>query len=120
VNPNDNGHTTVNLDCVAYKDVAFIPANLVHLVFYIIDPRNKNRHVVMPSKRSIIDVDGVIFKEDYNNIDETPGPSRSLQQRDQDEVISESPHIHNQHPGALKHLKKNCMDIYALKNIYIN
>jgi hypothetical protein len=54
----------------------------------------------MSSKRSIISVDGVNSKEDYNNIDETPGPSRSLQQRDQDEVIPESPHIRNQHPGA--------------------
>jgi hypothetical protein len=71
VNPNDNGHTTINLDHVAYKDNAFIPANLVHQVFYIVDPRNKNTHVFMSSKRSIIGVDGVISEEDYNNIDTT-------------------------------------------------
>lgn len=100
VNPNDFGHTTVNLDRVAYKDEEFIPANLVHQVFYIIDPRNKKRHVVMPSKRSIIGVDGVISEEDYNNIDNNPGPSCSLLGKYQDEDLPESPHIHDQHPEA--------------------
>jgi hypothetical protein len=54
----------------------------------------------MPSKRSIIGVDSVISEEDYNNIDETHGPSCSLQQREQDEVIPESPHIRDQHLEA--------------------
>ncbi|KAM0847884.1 hypothetical protein ACQ4PT_054739 [Festuca glaucescens] len=72
------------------------PANLVHQVFYIVDPRNKKRHVVMSSKRSIIGVDGVISEEGYNNIDDTSGPSCSFDVRDKDEVLPESPHIRNQ------------------------
>ena len=48
VNPNDSGHTTVNLARVGYKNEPFIPANLVHQVFYIVDPKNKKRRVVMP------------------------------------------------------------------------
>ena len=63
VNPNDSGHTTVNLKRVSYKNDPFILADLIHQVFYILDPKNKNRHVVMPSKRSIIGVDGVISEE---------------------------------------------------------
>ena len=74
VRPDDDGHTTVNLKTVAYKNDPFIPANLVHQVFYIVDPKNKRRHVVMPSKRSIIGVDGVISEEDYNQIDVVTGP----------------------------------------------
>jgi hypothetical protein len=96
VNPNDNGHTTVNLNRVAYKNEQFIPANLFHQVFYIVDPSNKNIHVVMPSKRSIIGVDVVISEEDYNNIDDTSHPFCSFDVRDEDEVLPESPHIRNQ------------------------
>ena len=59
MNLADKGQITVNLEHVAYKDEPFVPANLVHQVFYIIDPKNKNRHVVLPSKRSIMGVDGV-------------------------------------------------------------
>ena len=54
VNLADSGQITVNLERVAYKYEPFVPANLVHQVFYIVDPKNKNRHVVLPSKRSIM------------------------------------------------------------------
>jgi len=96
VRPDDDGHTTVNLNTVAYKNDPFIPANLVHQVYYIVDPKNKRRHVVMPSKRSIIGVDGVISEEDYNKIDVVPGPSCSIKQRDQDEVLPEEPYIRDE------------------------
>ena len=100
VKSDDDRHTTVNLTTVAFKNDPFIPANLVHQVFYIVDPRNKKRHVVMPSKRSIIGVDGVISEEECNNIDDTPGPSCSLPQRYQYEDLPESPQIHDQHREA--------------------
>ena len=98
VNPNDSGHTTVNLDRVGYKDEPFIPANLVHQVFYIKDLKNKKRHVVMPSKRTIIGVDGVINEDDYNKIDDITGPSCSVKRRDQDEVLPEEPYVRDQDP----------------------
>ena len=94
--PDDDGHTTVNLTTVAYKNDPFIPTNLVHQVFYIVDPKNKRRHVVMPSKRSIIGVDGVISEEDYNQIDVVPGPLCSNKQRDQDEVLLEESFIRDE------------------------
>ena len=92
MNPEENGHTTVNLDRVAHKNDQFIPANLVHQVFYIVDPKNKKKHVVMPSKRSILGVDGVISEEDYNKIDGIPGPSCSITHRDKNEVVPEEPY----------------------------
>ena len=94
--PDDDGHTTVNLTTVAYKNDPFVPANLVHQVFYIVDPKNKRRHIVMPSKRSIIGVDGVISEEDYNQMDIVPGPLCSIKQRDQDEVLPEHPYIRDE------------------------
>jgi hypothetical protein len=84
----------MNLDRLAYKNEPLISANLVHQVFYS-QPEEK-RHVVMPSKRSIIGVDVVISEEDYNNIDDTSHPFCSFDVRDEDEVLPESPHIRNQ------------------------
>ena len=76
VKPDDDGYTTVNLDrVIPSNNEPFILVQLVHQVFYIVDPKNKKRHVVMDSKRSIIGVDGVISEEEYNKIDEIPAPS---------------------------------------------
>lgn len=87
VNAKDNGQISVNLDRVAYKDEPFVPANLVHQVFYIVDPKNKKRHVVMPSKRSIMGVDGVASEEDYNRIDVIPTAFYSVTERYDDETL---------------------------------
>ena len=70
VKPDDDGYTTVNLEHMIPNDKEpYILAQLVHQVFYIVDPKNKNRHMVMESKKSIISVDGVISEEEYNRID---------------------------------------------------
>ena len=70
VKPDDDGCTTVNLDRLIPSDnEPFILAQLVHQVFYIVDPKNENKHVVMESKRSIVGVDGVISEEEYNRIE---------------------------------------------------
>ena len=93
VNLANSGHITVNLDRVAYKDDPFVPANLVHQVFYIVDPKNKNRHVVLPSKRSIMGVDGVDSAKDYNNIDVIPSAFYSVSQTYEDESLPDKPYM---------------------------
>lgn len=71
VNCKYNGHTTVNLKKVAYKNDPFVFSQLVHQVFHIANTRNKSRHVVMPSNRNILDVDGIVDEDGYNRVEYT-------------------------------------------------
>ena len=47
-------------------------ANQVVQVFYVTDPANKKRHVVLHGKRRIVGVENVVDEEEYNQFDELP------------------------------------------------
>ena len=66
------GVTTVDLERVGYKDEPFVLANQVVQVFYVTDPANKKRHVVLNGKRRIVGVENVVDEEEYNQFDELP------------------------------------------------
>ena len=75
-------------------------ADQVHQVFYIVDPRNKKRHVVMPSKMSIVSVDGVVSGEEYNNIDKIAGPSKDPTPVAKDAFLPEQPYMRSHNRKA--------------------
>lgn len=66
------GVTTVDLECVGYKDEPFVLARQVVQVFYVTDPANKKRHVVLQGKRRIVGVENVVDEEEYNQFDDLP------------------------------------------------
>jgi hypothetical protein len=41
-------------------------------VVYILDPKDKKKHIVVPGKQRVIGVDNVEDKEEYKKFDEVP------------------------------------------------
>ena len=77
------GMTTVDLKNNGYKDETFVLAKDVTQVFYVLHMsskpmkgKNKNnepaRHIVLPGKRKIMEVEDVVDEEDYDQFDCTP------------------------------------------------
>ena len=66
------GHTCVDLKHVGYRDEPFVLANAVSQIFFVTDPSNKQRHVVVEGKRSIVGVEDVVDEEEYNRFDDFP------------------------------------------------
>ena len=64
------GLTRVNLSHVGHKDDPWVLANRVAQVFYVLNPDNEKKHIVVSGKQRIIGVDGVEDVEDYNQYDE--------------------------------------------------
>ena len=61
-----DGITTVDLNDVGYEDEPFVLARSVKQCFYVVDPSNKKRHVVMPGKRRIVGVDNIVDEDEYD------------------------------------------------------
>jgi hypothetical protein len=64
------GLTIVDLNNVGYKDDPWVLASQVAQVLYVADPVKKAKHVVVPGKQNIIEVDGINDVEDYNQYNE--------------------------------------------------
>jgi hypothetical protein len=72
--------TTVDMNRVGYKDDPFILADKqAKQVFYVLDPANSNRHVVLPSKRRIVGVGNVTDESEYDLFDEFPNFSTDIE-----------------------------------------
>uniref|UniRef100_K3Y1Q5 Uncharacterized protein n=1 Tax=Setaria italica TaxID=4555 RepID=K3Y1Q5_SETIT len=59
-----------NLANVGYKDDPWVFAERVAQVFYIIDPMNAKKHIIVSGKQRILGVEGVVDIEDYNQYKE--------------------------------------------------
>jgi hypothetical protein len=57
---------------VGHKDEPWVLASTVAQVFYILDPKNEKKHIVVPGKQQVIRVDNVEDEEEYNKFDEVP------------------------------------------------
>jgi hypothetical protein len=63
--------TTVQMDRVGYKNEPFVLADRqAKQVFYVLDPADKKKHVVLPGKRRIIGVGNITDEEEYDLFDE--------------------------------------------------
>jgi hypothetical protein len=61
--------TIVDLRNVGHKDEPWVFTSTVAQIFYILDPKDKKKHIVVYGKR-VVRVDNVEDEEDYNQIDE--------------------------------------------------
>nr|AAR87173.1 putative transposase [Oryza sativa Japonica Group]ABF98060.1 transposon protein, putative, CACTA, En/Spm sub-class [Oryza sativa Japonica Group] len=79
VNVDKFGLTVVDLASVGHKDDPWVLANRVAQVFYVKDPSNLKKDIVLPGKQKILGVDGVEDVEDYNQYDSMPLYSQFVQ-----------------------------------------
>ena len=66
------GFKIVDLNNVGHKDDPWVLASRVAQVFYVIDPANERKHIVLPGKQRILGIDDVDDPEEYNEYDEMP------------------------------------------------
>ncbi|XP_078156588.1 uncharacterized protein LOC144552481 [Carex rostrata] len=66
------GFTIVDLTKLGYKNDPFILANQATQIFYVEDPLNSKRHIVIHGKRRIVGVQDVVDDEEFNYFEETP------------------------------------------------
>ena len=64
--------TTIDLSVAGFKDDPWILTNNVAQVFYITDPSNKKKKIVLPRKQSIAGVENVTDAEEYNQFNDIP------------------------------------------------
>src|SRR5438105_5455882 len=76
------GFTIVDLNVPDYKNDLWILAANVAQVFYITDPMNAKKEIVLPGKQRVVGVDNVIDPEEYNQFDDIPsfGDPKKLKQ----------------------------------------
>jgi hypothetical protein len=68
----DYGFTIVDLRNMGHKDKPWILTTTVAQVFYILDPKDKKKCIVVPEKQRVVGVDNVEDKEEDNQCDEVP------------------------------------------------
>jgi hypothetical protein len=66
---NDYGFTIVDLTNVGYKDEPWVLAATVAQVFYILDPKDEKKYIIIPKKQWVVRVDDVEDEEEYNQWD---------------------------------------------------
>ena len=66
------GFTIVNLNVAGYKNELWILAYNIALVFYITDPVNAKKEIVLPGKQRVVRVDNITDLEEYNQFDDIP------------------------------------------------
>jgi hypothetical protein len=69
---DEYGFTIVELRNVGHKYEPWVLASIVAQMFYILDPKDKNEHIVVPSKQRVVGVDNMEDEEEYNQFDEVP------------------------------------------------
>jgi hypothetical protein len=67
---NDYGFTIIDLRNVGHKNEPWVLAITVAQVFYILDPKDEKRYIVVPEKQQVVRVDDVEDEEEYNQCDE--------------------------------------------------
>ncbi|CAH1433784.1 unnamed protein product [Lactuca virosa] len=68
----NDGFTVVDLSTNGYVSEPFILAKQATQVFYVEDPKESGKHIVMHNKRHILGVDDVVDEEEYDQFDELP------------------------------------------------
>jgi hypothetical protein len=64
------GFTIVDLRNVGHKDEPWVLTSTVAQVFYILDPKDGKKHIVVPGKQRVVGVDNTEDEEEYNQFDE--------------------------------------------------
>jgi hypothetical protein len=69
---NDYGFTIVDLTNVGHKDKPWVFTATVAQVFYILDPKDEKKYIILPRKQRVLGVDDMEDEEEYNQCDEVP------------------------------------------------
>jgi hypothetical protein len=69
---DDYGFTIIDLTNVGHKDEPSVLAVTIAHVFYILDPQDEKKYIIVPGKQRVIEVDDVEDEEEYNQCDEAP------------------------------------------------
>jgi hypothetical protein len=72
IDVDEYGFTIVDLRNVGHKDEPWALTSTVAQVFYILDPKDEKKHIVVPGKQWVVGVDNVEDEEEYNQFDEVP------------------------------------------------
>src|SRR5436190_17209535 len=82
VQVDNYGFTIVDLNVAGYKNEPWILAGNVAQVFYITNPVNAKKKIVLPGKQRVAGVDNVTDPEEYNQFDDVPpfGDPKKLKQ----------------------------------------
>ena len=72
VEVDNYGFTIVDLATNGFADEPFVLAKHVTQIFYVQDPINPSKHIVLQSKRRILGVDNVDDEEEYDQFDDLP------------------------------------------------
>jgi hypothetical protein len=63
---DDYGFTIIDLTNVGHKNEPWVLIATVAQVFYILDPKDKKKYIVVPGKQRVVGVDDVEDEEEYN------------------------------------------------------
>jgi hypothetical protein len=55
---------------MGHKDESWVLASTVAQVFYILDPKDEKKHIIVPSKQRVVGFDNVEDEEEYNQFDD--------------------------------------------------
>jgi hypothetical protein len=55
---------------VGHKDEPLVLASTIAQVFYILDLKDKKKHIIVPGKQWVVRADNVENEEEYNQFDE--------------------------------------------------
>ena len=69
---DEYGLTLVDLNKFGHKDDPWILARVVAQVFYILDPKDEKKYIVIPGKQRVVGVENVQDQDEYNQYDEVP------------------------------------------------
>jgi hypothetical protein len=69
-----NGYEFIIVDLrnMGHKNEPWVLASTVAQVFYILDPKDENKHIIVPGKQQVVGVDNVEDEEESNQFDEVP------------------------------------------------
>jgi hypothetical protein len=72
VEVHDYGFTIIDLRNVGHKDEPWVLVATITQVFYILDPKDEKKHIVVPGKQRVLEVDNMDDGEEYNQCDDVP------------------------------------------------
>jgi hypothetical protein len=70
VEVDDYGFTIVDMRNVGHKDEPLVLAATITQVFYILDPKDEKKYIVVPRKQRVLGVDNMDDEEEYNQCDD--------------------------------------------------
>jgi hypothetical protein len=69
VEVGDYGFTIVDLRNVGHKDEPWVLAATVTQVFYILNPKDEKKYIIVPGNQCVLGVDSMDDEEEYNQCD---------------------------------------------------